>query len=481
MMRTRNQSRHSFQSSQAANLKRSAIESPSKGPPRKRSAFGDLTNAISNNLVIDSTKKDKAQIPPAKKKTSNKRGSSGGLTLTKTKEDLSAIPEEVLKIPLSRFGAKTTATRRSRSGSAEIPTAPPSDESVTATSSLDGSDTCEVQLGSRSSSSSSDSEIDYHNKRDTEERPLPSLTLQQENQTPEAEEDLEDFDLENIDDIYHVPHYAKDIFRHYKNRETQFSVADYLGRGETTVTRTMRAILVDWMVEIQENFELNHETLYMAVKLTDLYLDRVPVSKENLQLVGSTALFVASKFDERCPPCCDDFLYICDDAYSKEELFQCERDMLNTLQFDIGMPLSYRYLRRYAKVSKVTMDVLTLGRYILETSLMHYEFVTETESRMASASFLLALRMKKAGDWTPLLEKQSGWGLKDVEQVMWRLNAVLTGPAPAKNVKTILTKYSHEVFFEVAKTEPLSCSGADCPRATVPPKRKSLSPKQGNN
>lgn len=56
---------------------------------------------------------------------------------------------------------------------------------------------------------------------------------------------------------------------------------------------------MDWLVEIQENFELNHETLYLAVKLTDVYLSRVPVGKDVLQLVGATSVFIASKFDVR--------------------------------------------------------------------------------------------------------------------------------------------------------------------------------------
>ena len=41
------------------------------------------------------------------------------------------------------------------------------------------------------------------------------------------------------------------------------------------ITEGMRAILVDWLVEVQESFELNHETLYTAVKLMDLYLSKV--------------------------------------------------------------------------------------------------------------------------------------------------------------------------------------------------------------
>lgn len=67
----------------------------------------------------------------------------------------------------------------------------------------------------------------------------------------------------------------------------------------------MRALLVDWMVEVQESFELNHETLYLAVKLVDLFLTRSSktqpekdhLSKEELQLLGASALFIASKFD----------------------------------------------------------------------------------------------------------------------------------------------------------------------------------------
>ena len=92
----------------------------------------------------------------------------------------------------------------------------------------------------------------------------------------------------------------------------------------------------------------------------------------------------------------DDFLYVCDDAYTRDELMSMEREMLTSIDFDIGMPLSYSYLRRYAKATKGSMELLTLSRFILETSLTHYEFVTERESRMASAAFALALRMTDA-------------------------------------------------------------------------------------
>lgn len=112
----------------------------------------------------------------------------------------------------------------------------------------------------------------------------------------------------------------------------------------------MRAILVDWLVEVQESFELNHETLYTAVKILDLYMSKKTVNKADLQLVGATACLIACKIDERIPPCLDDFVYVCDDAYSRSQIRAMEREVLSVVEFDVGYPLSYRFVRRYGRV-----------------------------------------------------------------------------------------------------------------------------------
>lgn len=129
-----------------------------------------------------------------------------------------------------------------------------------------------------------------------------------------------------------------------------FAIKDYMDK-QVCLTPWMRSLLVDWMVEIQESFELNHETLYLGVKLVDLYLSKVVVSKETLQLIGAASMFIASKYDERIPPLLDNFLYICDGAYTRRELVRMEINLLKVCDFDLGLPLSYRFLRRYARVS----------------------------------------------------------------------------------------------------------------------------------
>lgn len=60
---------------------------------------------------------------------------------------------------------------------------------------------------------------------------------------------------------------------------------------------------------------------------------------------------------ERCPPLIEDFLYICDDAYTRQEFIQMEMNILRIVGFDLGMPLSYRFLRRYAKVGLATQQI----------------------------------------------------------------------------------------------------------------------------
>uniref|UniRef100_A0A8C9TIR2 Cyclin B3 n=1 Tax=Scleropages formosus TaxID=113540 RepID=A0A8C9TIR2_SCLFO len=259
-----------------------------------------------------------------------------------------------------------------------------------------------------------------------------------------------DIDREHSGDCFMTSEYAKEIFDYLKRREEKFLLRDYMQK-QPDLNQDMRGILVDWMVEVQENFELNHETLYLAVKLTDHYLSSTVAMRESLQLIGSTSMLIASKFEERCPPCIDDFLYICDDAYKREELISMEVNILQALNFDINIPVAYRFLRRYARCVQADMETLTLARYVCELSLMELEMVPERASCLASACLLLALIMKELGGWTRSLQYHAGYTVSDLSPLVRKLYSMLALPADDK-LKAVRNKYSHKVFFEVAKT-----------------------------
>lgn len=156
---------------------------------------------------------------------------------------------------------------------------------------------------------------------------------------------------------------------------------------------------------------------------------------------------------ERIPPSIEDFLYICDDAYLRKDLITFEMQVFKKLGFFVGFAISYRFLRRYARVAKLTMEQLTLARYILEMSLMDYEVTClEKDSKVAAAALMLALRMKGMF-WNASLEFYSGYEESDLITLMYKLNDLIT--FPIKSNKTIRQKYSHKIFFEVAKIPPL--------------------------
>uniref|UniRef100_A0A8B9MRC4 G2/mitotic-specific cyclin-B3 n=1 Tax=Accipiter nisus TaxID=211598 RepID=A0A8B9MRC4_9AVES len=359
-----------------------AKRSPSspQGGPKKRSAFGDITNAHKNQVVAG--KKEAVKVAPHKAQRAH-----AALGVAKNNE-----------INLKKSMKKTPTT--------EAPTEPKED-------------------------------------------PVEELLPPSSHQLPA----VEDIDKEQLGDPYANAEYAKEIFEYMREREEKFMLPDYMAK-QPDISGDMRAILVDWMVEVQENFELNHETLYLAVKLVDHYLVEVVSMRDKLQLIGSTAILIASKFEERCPPCVDDFLYICDDAYKREELIAMEMSILSTLKFDINIPIPYRFLRRFAKCARATMETLTLARFLCEMTLQEYDYARESPSKLAASCLLLALTMKNLGGWTPTLEYYSGYRSQDLHALVKRLNFLLTYQ-PHDKLKAVRTKYSHRVFFEVAKVTPM--------------------------
>jgi len=286
----------------------------------------------------------------------------------------------------------------------------------------------------------------------------------------------EDIDAGDTDE-FSANDYVSFIFKYYRERENIFVIDDYIQR-QPNLNRQMRLLLVDWMVEVQQQLEFSHEVLYLSVKLLDLYLNSRKVEKEKLQLLGGAAMFIACKFEERMPPIIDDFIYVSDNAYDRKELIKMEIDILKTIKFDIGIPLSYTFLRRYSKCIKADMKFLTLARYILELSLQDYSFAYVRDSVKACAALYLAIKMavsheqhlKEAGinepstvstenltatEWNATLVHYTGSFSRDFIEFLPFLNN-LTRTASCSKYKTIFKKYSHAVFFEVAKIPHLS-------------------------
>lgn len=73
--------------------------------------------------------------------------------------------------------------------------------------------------------------------------------------------------------------------------------------------------------------------------------------RSKLQLVGGTAMYIASKFEEIFPPEIADFSYITDDTYTKSQIVRMERLILKELDFNLAAPNTHTFLLRFLKAS----------------------------------------------------------------------------------------------------------------------------------
>ena len=110
-------------------------------------------------------------------------------------------------------------------------------------------------------------------------------------------------------------------------------------------------------------FKLVPETLYLTVNLIDRYLTtEKKVSRPKLQLVGVTALLIASKYEEIYPPELRDLVYICDRACSKSEILEMEETILKTLDYSITIPSAHAFLVRYLKAAHADKKMVQVRR-----------------------------------------------------------------------------------------------------------------------
>lgn len=197
---------------------------------------------------------------------------------------------------------------------------------------------------------------------------------------------------------------------------------------QVDINEKMRAILIDWMVEVHMQFRLLTETMFLSVNLIDRFLSVKPITRQKLQLLGITAMLVASKYEEIYAPELRDFIHISDKAYSREEVcserrhwhqdpcfklafFYClpnavfmqvlrmERLMLTALDFNLSTSTPLHFLRRFSKASKSDARTHALTKYISELTLCEYGMLKYLPSHIAAASVYLARCMTGRSPW----------------------------------------------------------------------------------
>ena len=165
---------------------------------------------------------------------------------------------------------------------------------------------------------------------------------------------------ENVSEIKDC--YSDDIFKYLLSLESNAKVPkDYLQNIQPNVNEKMRAIMIDWLVSVHDRFILRYETLFLTVNVFDRYLSKVTVDRKKLQLVGITAMLIAAKYEEMYPPDVSDYIYICESAYSRNDILNMEQNMLKVIDYSLSNPTCLHFFYVQPIISCDSINCGTAG------------------------------------------------------------------------------------------------------------------------
>ncbi|KAF5184086.1 G2/mitotic-specific cyclin-2, partial [Thalictrum thalictroides] len=166
--------------------------------------------------------------------------------------------------------------------------------------------------------------------------------------TNRPKETVVDIDVADAENQLAVVEYVEDLYKFYRLVENTSRVHDYMD-SQPDINIKMRAILVDWLIEVHNKFELTPETLYLTIYIVDRYLSVKAVLRRELQLVGISAMLIASKYEEIWALEVNDFVCISDRAYTRKQVLLMEKSILDKLEWSLTVPTPYMFLVRFIK------------------------------------------------------------------------------------------------------------------------------------
>ncbi|XP_028819805.1 G1/S-specific cyclin-E2-like isoform X3 [Denticeps clupeoides] len=162
---------------------------------------------------------------------------------------------------------------------------------------------------------------------------------------------------------------SAEVWVNMLSKDQKYKHSKNLTERHPTIQPEMRAVLLDWLMEVCEAYTLHRQTFYLAQDFVDRFLlAQENMDQHRLQLTGITALFIASKVEEINPPKVSEFAYVSDGACAELEILQMELIMLKVLNWDLCPETALSWVQLYLQMASQS-DV---------TNLLEFQFAQET-------------------------------------------------------------------------------------------------------
>ena len=270
------------------------------------------------------------------------------------------------------------------------------------------------------------------------------------------------FDTTHINDAQIPKDYINIIYYNLlveENQELNPKPVHTYMKSQKEINEQMRSILVDWIIDVHHKFGFTDETLFMTIIIIDRYCSSEQISRIKYQCLGITALMIACKHEEINVPKVEDFIYITDNAYTKEEVFKMENDVLSKLKFELLYPSPIKFYEYLSLNFNFTKKYHMLGKYLMETFLLDLKWLKYKPSIISCACTYIVMKFFKMDNYRQSYEKKFylldenvntipyGLGVKDCAQDI----CIYVDNINNTNLLSCQKKYTKPEFESVAK------------------------------
>lgn len=228
----------------------------------------------------------------------------------------------------------------------------------------------------------------------------------------------DDIDIRTKDDELHATEYVQEMYERFRAEETR--TEPYLRKLYHVVNETVRTCMVDVIVDGHDKHKTSAESLFLAIDILDRFLARSIVDTSDLELVCTSCLLIASKYEDIYPPLVKELADSAENIHvTTGGIIDMETKILKALGYRISKPTSLVFLIRFSQAAHANKDVSHLAHFFLEGTLLSYPLLCKYKpSELAAASVFLARHCTVGySDWSVTLDKYAGYQKNQVINV----------------------------------------------------------------
>lgn len=204
-------------------------------------------------------------------------------------------------------------------------------------------------------------------------------------------------ELEFESNLVNEEEYMEEILDnlYIEEENNQFKINPDYFKLQTEINSKMRIILIDWLIEVNNKLKFREETFYTTIYIIDAYLSKKFIQRKKFQLLGVTALLIATKLNEIFSGSVKDYVFITDNAYNEGSILSMESDICKTLNFNFLVPNCLSFFQIFSK--KIGFDKNSeesqFGKFIIQNFLMNSKSFNYNYSLISIATCNLIIKL----------------------------------------------------------------------------------------